>query len=128
MYEADSCRNRSQQRDEPGPRLAIGGAVDPGRAPMALEGADRRGRRLVIDAGRGAVVAEAHQAGLQREDGRALFAGRQACPWRGIGLGPQTVAGFSEPLPWEELAGVELAVGRDVRMSQDAPIGHAPAP
>src|SRR5206468_7194560 len=73
-----------------------------------------------------AVVPQTREAGLQGEHAGALFALAQRAAGRGGGLDPQAVAGPRQPLPWEQLARVFLAVWGDVGMADDARVGDGP--
>src|SRR4051794_33329118 len=82
---------------------------------MALEGGEDRARRRVKLPARPRVVADAGKAALDGADvlgAEARVAGGE--------IRPQADAGLGEALPGEELAGIGLALGRDIGVAEDA--------
>src|SRR5687767_2261704 len=87
---------------------------------MALEGGDDRGRRRVEEAAWRDPVAVLRQQGLRGLDLRAAIARTEgAAVADRRGLYPMADARAVEIRPWEALAWILLAAGRDVRMCEN---------
>ena len=112
---------------EAGAGLAIGNAIDPSGPPMALKGLEDDGRLVVKLATGRAVIAKARQARLKGKDPCPLIADGQGCARRGRRLNPQPMPRRCEPCPREQLAGIFLAVRRDIGMADYAAVSNLPA-
>ncbi len=123
------------------PRLRAGGA-DPPAAPASRRRRRRRPGPAANGAGRPRppvlVAASKSPEGAQSKPGRvspacsakiasAPFALGQGRSRRRGRLDPQALARRGQPRPGELLAGIDLAVRRDVGMAEDAAVGDGPA-